>query len=139
MASEIAEFEALFQPQPSIQAQAHVKSLNDYKQLYEESISDPESFWRKIYEQFYWKNGPTGEFFKYNFDVQKGPISIKWMEGAKTNIAFNVLDRNVNRGLGEKTAFFWYATIIIIIIQNIYSTPTRNSWIKLSWVTPIYQ
>lgn len=45
---------------------------------------------------------------QYNFDVTKGDIYIKFMEGAKTNICYNVLDRNVHeRNLGEKVAYYW--------------------------------
>jgi acetyl-CoA synthetase len=107
MASSELEEETLFQPPSSLQAEAHVKSLQEYKQLYDESVNDPESFWRRVYDQFYWKSGPTGPFFEYNIDVRKGPISIKWMAGARTNICYNVLDRNVEKGLGDKIAFYW--------------------------------
>lgn len=44
----------------------------------------------------------------YNFDVTKGNISVKCMEGAKTNMCYNVLDRLVKeRNLGEKVAYYW--------------------------------
>jgi len=32
---------------------------------------------------------------------------VKWMEGAVTNISYNVLDRNVEKGLGDNVAFYW--------------------------------
>ena len=44
---------------------------------------------------------------KYNFDTRKGPIKIEWMVGAKTNICYNALDRNVEAGHGDKIAFHW--------------------------------
>ena len=44
---------------------------------------------------------------KYNFDLRKGPIKIEWMKGAKTNMSYNCLDRNVENGHGEKVAFHW--------------------------------
>ena len=47
------------------------------------------------------------EFMKYNFDLKKGPIKIEWMKGAKTNISYNCLDRNVESGHGDKVAFHW--------------------------------
>ncbi|KAK7479843.1 hypothetical protein BaRGS_00028923 [Batillaria attramentaria] len=97
----------VFQPPSTLQANAHVKSMQEYEQLYKESIDNPESFWRRVYDQFYWKSPPTGAFVDYNFDVRKGPISIKWMAGAQTNICYNVLDRNVQKGLGDKVAFYW--------------------------------
>lgn len=94
-------------PDASIQEHALVKSMDDYKAMHNASISDPESFWRPISEQFFFKSPPQGKFLDFNFDVNKGPISIKWMEGAVTNICFNSLDRNVQNGLGDKVAFYW--------------------------------
>uniref|UniRef100_A0A8C8I6G5 Propionate--CoA ligase n=1 Tax=Oncorhynchus tshawytscha TaxID=74940 RepID=A0A8C8I6G5_ONCTS len=65
-------------------------------------------FWGDIAKDFYWKSKHTGQFLDYNFDVTKGEIYIKCMEGATTNICYNVLDRNVyERKLGDKVAFYW--------------------------------
>ena len=44
---------------------------------------------------------------RYNFDLRKGPIKIEWMVGAKTNICYNALDRNIDNGHGDKVAFHW--------------------------------
>ncbi|KAK7100570.1 acetyl-coenzyme A synthetase, cytoplasmic-like [Littorina saxatilis] len=107
MAASPPEADEIFQPPASLQAEAHVKSFKEYEELYQESINDPETFWRRVYDGFYWKSPPTGPFLDYNFDVRKGPISIKWMAGAQTNICYNALDRNVEKGLGNKIAFYW--------------------------------
>lgn len=39
---------------------------------------------------------------RYNFDTTKGPVFIKWFEGAQTNITYNCLDRHVEAGHGDK-------------------------------------
>ena len=101
------EMEGLYNPPNVLQKEAHVKSMDQYREMYKRSIEDPEGFWKEIADEFYWKSPPTGKFFEYNFDYRKGPISIKWMEGAKTNICYNMLDRNIERGLGDKIAFYW--------------------------------
>uniref|UniRef100_A0A671Z117 Acetyl-coenzyme A synthetase, cytoplasmic n=1 Tax=Sparus aurata TaxID=8175 RepID=A0A671Z117_SPAAU len=65
-------------------------------------------FWGDIAKDFFWKTKHTGQFLDYNFDVTKGEIFVKCMEGASTNICYNVLDRNVHeRKLGDKVAFYW--------------------------------
>lgn len=65
-------------------------------------------FWEKIAKDFYWKTPQTGSFLDYNFDHTKGKIFIKLMEGATTNICYNLLDRNVyEKKLGDKIAFYW--------------------------------
>ena len=99
----------IFNPIKKVQDAAHVKSMDQYRKMYKRSVDDPAGFWGEIAEQFYWKQAPNKEkFLQYNFDQGKGPISIKWMEGAVTNICYNTLDRNVNdRGMGDKVAFYW--------------------------------
>ena len=48
-----------------------------------------------------------GNIFNYNFDVRKGPIFIKCMEDAVTNICYNCLDVHVKAGHGDVVAFYW--------------------------------
>ncbi|KAI1890266.1 hypothetical protein AGOR_G00151970 [Albula goreensis] len=87
---------------------AHVSSFDKYKELYLKSIQNPDEFWGDIAEEFFWKTKHTGKFMDYNFDVTKGTVFIRCMEGATTNICYNMLDRNVHeRGLGDKVAFYW--------------------------------
>lgn len=101
------ELHKTYLPDTSIQENALVKSMDEYNDMYNLSISDPESFWKPISEQFFFKSQHHGKFLDFNFDVNKGPISIKWMDGAITNICFNALDRHVQNGLGDKVAFYW--------------------------------
>lgn len=96
-----------YNPSPGLQEEALVKSMDQYHEMYSTSISDPEEFWKPIAEQFYFKSPPHGKFLDFNFDVSKGPISIKWLQGAVTNICYNALDRHIQAGNGEKMAFFW--------------------------------
>ncbi|CAG2226426.1 ACSS1_2 [Mytilus edulis] len=97
----------LFPPPDRLRNESHVKSMDDYKEMYKRSVEDPEGFWGDIAKQFYWVSPPTGKFVDYNFDCRKGRISIKWMEGAKTNICYNAIDRHIKNGQGDKIAFFW--------------------------------
>lgn len=98
---------ALFQPPEFFQNEAHVKSMEQYRNMYKKSVEDPEGFWSEIAKDFYFETLPTGKFLEYNFDVRNGPIFIKWMQGAKTNVCYNALDRHVKNGLGNKVAFYW--------------------------------
>ncbi|XP_060692402.1 acetyl-coenzyme A synthetase, cytoplasmic isoform X1 [Hemiscyllium ocellatum] len=98
----------VYHPAPEVANGAHVSNFQKYRDLYLQSIQNPEEFWGKIAKEFYWKTPHTGSFFDYNFDGTKGKIYIKWMEGATTNICYNMLDRNVKeRALGDKIAFYW--------------------------------
>ena len=100
---------AMFSPLKSIQDGAHCSSFEHYKELYKKSVDEPAAFWGEIAKEFYWKTPPAADkFLEYNFDIQKGPISIKWMSGGVTNLCYNVLDRNVkDKGLGDTVCFYW--------------------------------
>nr|CAD7256722.1 unnamed protein product [Timema shepardi] len=98
----------VYLPDPSFSSRAHVSSLKQYKDLYQKSIDSPDEFWGDVAKQFHWETPvPSEKFYSYNFDLTKGPIHIKWMEGATTNICYNLLDKNVRNGLGDKIAFYW--------------------------------
>uniref|UniRef100_A0A8C5SSB3 acetate--CoA ligase n=1 Tax=Laticauda laticaudata TaxID=8630 RepID=A0A8C5SSB3_LATLA len=98
----------LYRTSPELAREAHVSSLEKYRELYRRSVEEPQEFWGEIAKEFYWRNQHTGPFLQYNFDVTKGKIFIEWMKGATTNICYNVLDRNVYENkLGDKIAFYW--------------------------------
>ncbi|CAH0545894.1 unnamed protein product [Brassicogethes aeneus] len=98
----------VYQPNPALSKIAYVSSLNQYQEMYQRSIDNPEDFWGEIAKQFHWETPiDINKFFRYNFDVTKGPIFTKWLDGATTNISYNLLDRNVRNGNGDKVAFYW--------------------------------
>uniref|UniRef100_A0A8C7I9S1 Propionate--CoA ligase n=1 Tax=Oncorhynchus kisutch TaxID=8019 RepID=A0A8C7I9S1_ONCKI len=98
----------LYHPPEGLQKDAHVPDFNCYLELYKKSIEEPDVFWKEVASDFYWKKPPTGQILQYNFDVTKGNIYVKCMEGATTNMCYNVLDRNVkDKNLGERVAFYW--------------------------------
>ncbi|XP_073407049.1 acetyl-coenzyme A synthetase, cytoplasmic-like isoform X1 [Dendrobates tinctorius] len=108
-ASRVApEDEMTYHPAEPLQENAHVPDLRTYKDLYEKSIQNPQEFWLNVASEFYWKSPPTGKVLDYNFDITKGQIFVEFMKGAKTNVCYNVVDRNVlEKNLGDKTAYFW--------------------------------
>ncbi|KAJ3595136.1 hypothetical protein NHX12_004441 [Muraenolepis orangiensis] len=98
----------MYHPPLELQKDAHVPDFNTYLALYRKSVENPEEFWKEVADDFFWKKPAVGPMLRFNFDVTKGDIFIKFMEGAKTNICYNVLDRNVReKNLGEKVAYFW--------------------------------
>jgi acyl-coenzyme A synthetase/AMP-(fatty) acid ligase len=42
------------------------------------------------------------------------------MEGATTNICYNLLDRNVKNGLGDKIAYYWWVEQCNFIYTHIF-------------------
>ena len=79
-----------------------IKSPEDYKRVYDESVNHPEKFWEGLAKnnfkwQKYWDS-------VLNWDFQKPEIN--WFEGAKLNITENCLDRHLI-DKSEKTAIIF--------------------------------
>ncbi|XP_029169750.1 acetyl-coenzyme A synthetase [Nylanderia fulva] len=98
----------IYYPNPELTKRSHCSSMEQYREMHKKSVEDPVKFWGEIAKQFYWETPAIDDkFFSYNFDVNKGDVFIKWMEGATTNISFNLLDKAVKSGHGDKIAFYW--------------------------------
>jgi len=97
----------IYLPSKEVSENAHVKSMEQYKEMYSESMNNPDKFWQDYAKKFYFKTKHEGNIFNYNFDVRKGPIFIKCMEDAVTNICYNCLDVHVKAGHGDVVAFYW--------------------------------
>jgi len=91
-----------FNPSAEFTANAHIKSMEQYQEMYDRSINDPDGFWAEQAERLTW-------FKKWdkvsNYDLAAGEI--KWFEGGKLNVSYNCLDRHVEDGYGDKTAMIW--------------------------------
>ena len=95
----------VYQPSTSLKERAFINSMESYHAEYERSIADSEGFWAEKAEEFHWfKKWDT--ICSYNYDMDKGPISIKWFEGGKTNITYNCLDRHLENK-GDRSAIIW--------------------------------
>lgn len=99
----------VFLPDPDIAKSCYVSSLSQFEQMHQKSINNPSEFWGEIADNFFWKKPIDFEnFHRFNFDIRKGPVFTKWLDGATTNISFNLLDRNIQNGNGKKIAFYWW-------------------------------
>ncbi len=100
--TETGTNERLFHPPQSTVQRAHIKSLDEYKRMYQKSITDPEGFWGEIANGFHWQQKWT-KVREYDF---KDKIWIKWFAGAKTNISYNCLDRHLEKRANQ-VALLW--------------------------------
>jgi acetyl-CoA synthetase len=78
-----------------------IKSLEEYKAAYKESIDNPERFWAAIAENFQWRK-KWDTVLNWNFTEPK----IEWFKGGKLNITENCIDRHLEK-LGDKPAIIW--------------------------------
>ncbi|MCO7186430.1 acetate--CoA ligase [Tenacibaculum sp. XPcli2-G] len=80
----------------------HVKTLEEYFQVYRKSVRNPELFWEEIAEEhFVWRK-KWDTVLDYNFEKTE----FKWFEGAKLNITENCIDRHLHIR-GDKTAILF--------------------------------
>ena len=91
-----------FNPAAEFTANAHIKSMEQYQEMYDRSVNDEDGFWAEQAERLTWfKKWDT--VANYNLAT----ADIKWFEGGKLNVSYNCLDRHVEDGYGERTALIW--------------------------------
>ena len=92
----------IYSPSADWTVNAHINSLDKYKEMYNKSIEDPDVFWSDIAKRITWYK-PWKKVRDFNFRNGK----IKWFGNGKLNVSYNCLDRHVESGNGEKTAIIW--------------------------------
>jgi acetyl-CoA synthetase len=78
----------------------HLKSLDEFKLMYEESIKDPENFFSKMAkESLSWSK----DFDKTH---NKKFAETSWFSGGELNVSYNCIDRHLENS-ANKTAIIW--------------------------------
>jgi acetyl-CoA synthetase len=91
----------LFPPPAKFAAKARIKSMEEYQKLWERAAGDLPKFWGDLgREELHWFK-PFKEAL-----VWKEPFA-QWFAGGQTNVCYNCLDRNLEAGLGDRTAYIW--------------------------------
>ena len=91
----------VFKPSPEFSKRAHVKSLAEYRKLYNESIRSPETFWGKqAREELVWFK-PWKKVLQW-----KAPFA-KWFVGGQLNVSYNCLDQWLGTATANKAALIW--------------------------------
>ncbi|MFN0012066.1 MAG: acetate--CoA ligase [Phycisphaerales bacterium] len=78
----------------------HVGSVEEYRRLHRRSVEEPESFWAEEAARLAW-------FAPYKSVLEWDAPDAKWFGGGKINACYNCVDRHVQSGHGEETAFVW--------------------------------
>jgi len=74
--------------------------FESYEELYRQSLEDKEGFWAKIASELHW-------FRKWDKVLEWKYPYAKWFVGGKTNLCYNCLDRNLEKGLRNKVALLY--------------------------------
>jgi len=88
-------------PPEEFSKKAHVKSLEEYRELYAEAKADPEAYWAEQGQLIEWAEPPKKT-------LEWNPPHAKWFVGGKLNVSYNCLDRHLEKN-GNKPALMWEA------------------------------
>ena len=92
--------ERLFQPSAEFSARARIGSIQQYEEMWKESVADPEAFWGKLAEELHWFK-PFDKVLEWN-----EPFA-NWFAGGQTNVSYNCLDVHLGTPRQNKAALIW--------------------------------
>ncbi|MFO7448360.1 MAG: acetate--CoA ligase [Ignavibacteriaceae bacterium] len=90
----------LFKPDKEFSNKAFIKSFEQYKKIYKESINNPEKYWGNVAKELHW-------FKPWKKVKQWKAPDAKWFVGGKTNLSYNCLDRHLTTWRRNKAAIIW--------------------------------
>ncbi|MDY0029374.1 MAG: acetate--CoA ligase [Pseudobdellovibrionaceae bacterium] len=94
-------FEERFEPPVELAKTAHINA-EQYKELYDLSVKDPEKFWGDMAKRISWDKFPT----KIKSTDFTGDVSIKWYEDGILNASYNCIDRHIPERANQTALIF---------------------------------
>jgi acetyl-CoA synthetase len=94
--------EKIYPVREDFAAQANITE-QQYNEMYQRSIDDPDGFWGEQAEKYLTWSKPWDKVTDWSF---QGDVHIKWFEGGKLNAAYNCLDRHLDTR-GDQVAIIW--------------------------------
>jgi len=79
---------------PKIEYPIHLKLM------LKRALEDPEGFWGEVAEELFW-------FRRWDKVFEWSYPNFTWFKGAITNLSYNCLERNIQRGRGDHAAIIW--------------------------------
>ena len=96
-----------FPPPAELQNEAHITSMEQYQELYDRSINDPDAFWlEQAKEMVEWFKEPTAGR-EWEWDTEGRTVHHTWFKDGELNVAYNCLDRHMGTERENKTALIW--------------------------------
>ncbi|MBA2494030.1 MAG: acetate--CoA ligase [Acidobacteria bacterium] len=90
----------VFPPPPEFAADAHIKSFEEYEQIYNQAAENPEAFWASVAESLHW-------FKKWDTVLKWNEPHAEWFVGGRINASYNCLDRHLETHRKNKAAIIW--------------------------------
>lgn len=96
MRAKLVKRKSLFYPSKDLKKEAWITS----QKIYKEASSNPIRFWKRVAKELHW-------FKKWKKTFVHKPPYFHWFVGGKTNITYNIFERNFELGKKNKVAFIW--------------------------------
>jgi acetyl-CoA synthetase len=96
------EEEKIYMPPNEIARKAYIKRMDEYKEIYERSVKDPDGFWGEMAEQLDWYK-KWSKVSEWDFNRPE----IRWFNDGKLNASYNCLDRHLSSWRRNKVALIW--------------------------------
>jgi acetyl-CoA synthetase len=90
----------VFRPSKEFSRHSRIKSLDQYRRMYRESIRSPDKFWSREARELAWQK-------PWRTVLQWKPPYAKWFVGGKLNLSENCLDRHLTGHRRNKAAIIW--------------------------------
>ncbi|MEJ7698963.1 MAG: AMP-binding protein [Pyrinomonadaceae bacterium] len=90
----------VFPPPSEFAEAAHIKSFEEYEQIYNQATEDPEAFWANIAENLHW-------FKKWDTILKWEEPHAEWFVGGRINASYNCVDRHLKTHRKNKAAIIW--------------------------------
>ncbi|MBV9997555.1 MAG: acetate--CoA ligase [Verrucomicrobia bacterium] len=91
----------VFKPHKAFAKTAHISSLEEYQELYQKSVKNPEKFWaQQAAETLVWRK-------KWKTVLEWNEPFAQWFVGGRLNASENCLDRHLTGARRNKAAIIW--------------------------------
>jgi len=95
-----------FPPPADLAEKAHISSFDQYQEMYDRSINDPDGFWLEQAEMLDWFKKPT-KAGEYTWDTEGRNVWHTWFADGELNVSYNCLDRHLGTERENKAALIW--------------------------------
>jgi acetyl-CoA synthetase len=92
-----------YPPNPEYQKTSRITDIAEFEAMWKRSVEDPEGFWGEMATDLVTWTKKWDKVAEWDFNV---PYH-RWFQGAKLNVCWNVLDKHVEAGNGDKVAMIF--------------------------------
>lgn len=90
----------VFPPPPEFSAKARIKTMEQYREMWNRAKDDPDGFWGEFAQELHW-------FKPYEKVLEWNEPFATWFKNGQTNVSYNCLDIHLNTWRRNKVAYIF--------------------------------